>query len=54
MISNVFYGADRVVIAGTRSEKSFCFQAILLVKYGVIVLVISPIIALIEDQVSQT
>lgn len=54
VISDVFHGADIVVIAGTRSGKSLCFQAIPLVKYGAIVLVILPTIALMENQVSLT
>lgn len=53
MISNIIHGADVdiVVIAGTGSGKSLCFQAIPLVNHGAIVLAISLTIALMEGQV---
>lgn len=54
MISIIFYGSNMVLIAGIGFGKSFCFQAIPLVKYGIIVLVILLTITLMKDQVSPT
>ena len=46
-------GVDVVVYADTSLEKSFPFQAISMAKIRAIVLVISIIVALIEDQIDE-
>lgn len=43
-------GYDTVVLAGTRSRKSLLFQTLSIIKKNIIVLVIMPILALMEDQ----
>lgn len=49
-ISEILNGADMVVNAGTGFGKSLCFQALPIMRMGAIVLVITPTIALMEDQ----
>lgn len=43
-------GCDTVILAGTRSGKSLLFQALFIIKINIIVPVIMPILALMEDQ----
>jgi len=50
-IQSVLEGHDIIVRAGTASGKSFVFQAMAMAKPKAIVLVISPLIALMENQV---
>lgn len=52
VILDALNGADSVVKAGTGSGKSLAYQGIPIVNDNAIVLVISPTIALIKDQVS--
>ena len=44
-------GKDIVVVAGTGSGKSIVFQGMCLFREGAVVLVISPLLSLMEDQV---
>ena len=53
VILDILKGVDVVVHVGTSSGKSLPFQAIPTVKIGAIVLVVSPTVALIEDQVDE-
>ena len=45
-------GYDVSVVAATSDGKSFCYQLLALVASGKCVLVVSPLVALIADQVS--
>lgn len=45
-------GYDVSVVAATSDGKSFCYQLLALVALGKCVLVVSPLVALIADQVS--
>lgn len=45
-------GYDVSVVAATSDGKSFCYQLLALVALGSCVLVVSPLVALISDQVS--
>ena len=45
-------GHDVSVVAATSDGKSFCYQLLALVALGRCVLVVSPLVALIADQVS--
>jgi len=47
----VVQGKDVVVSSGTGSGKSLVFQGLTLLKENAIVLVISPLISIMEDQV---
>ena len=44
-------GKDTMVRAGTGAGKSLCYQGLTLLRPGATVLVVSPLIALMEDQV---
>lgn len=46
-------GYDVSVIAAISDGKSFCYQLLALVALGSCVLVVSPLVSLITDQVSQ-
>ena len=50
-IQSILEGHDIIVRVGTAGGKSFVFQAMVLAKPKAIVLVISPLIALMENQV---
>jgi ATP-dependent helicase YprA (DUF1998 family) len=50
-IQSILEGRDVIVRVGTAGGKSFTFQAMALSKPKAIVLVISPLIALMENQV---
>ena len=52
IINTVLEGNDTIALLPTGGGKSICFQVSALAKEGVCI-VISPLIALIEDQVSQ-
>ena len=54
MINTIYEYKDIVVSAGTGSGKSLPYTLILLIKPGAIVLVLSPTIALMNDQVWNT
>ncbi|TMC17592.1 MAG: DEAD/DEAH box helicase [Chloroflexi bacterium] len=49
----VIQGRDVLVRAGTGAGKSLCFQALALLRPGAIVLVVSPLVGLMENQVIQ-
>ncbi len=51
MIDTVYKKKDVVISAGIGSGKSLPYQLIPLIKEGAIVLVVSPTIALMTDQV---
>lgn len=51
-IQSILEERDIIIRVGTAGGKSFVFQAMALVKPKAIVLVISPLIALMENQVS--
>lgn len=53
IILEILKVVDVAVHAGTSSEKSLPFQAILMVKIEAIILVISPMVALMEDQLDE-
>lgn len=53
VILDILKGVDVAVHAGTSSGKSLPFQAIPTVKIGAIVLVVSPTMALMKDQVDE-
>ncbi len=53
VILDILNGFDVAVHAGISSGKSLPFQAISRVKIGAIILVVSPTVALIEDQVDK-
>lgn len=46
-------GYDVSVVAATSDGKSFCYQLLALVSLGQCILVVSPLVALIADQVRQ-
>lgn len=50
----VIKGRDVMVRAGTGAGKSLCFQALALLRPGATVLVISPLVGLMENQVIQS
>jgi superfamily II DNA helicase RecQ len=50
-IQSILEGHDIIVRVGTASGKSFVFQAMALAKPKAIVLVISPLVALMQNQV---
>lgn len=52
-ILNILKGVDVAFYANTSSRKSLPFQAISTVKIGMIVLVVSPTVALMEDQLDE-
>jgi len=49
----VIQGRDVMVRAGTGAGKSLCFQALALLRPGATVLVVSPLVGLMENQVIQ-
>ena len=51
-ISAALAGRDAIVLLPTGSGKSLCFQLVPLLSAGGVVLVISPLLALMEDQVA--
>ncbi len=53
VILDILNGFDIAVHAGTSSRKSLPFQAIPRVKIRAIVLVVSPTVTLMEDQVDK-
>lgn len=53
IILDILKGVDVAVYASTSSGKSFPFQAIPTVKIGTIVLMMSPTVTLIENQVDK-
>ena len=53
VILDILKRVDVAVHAGISSGKSLPFQAIPIVKLGAIVLLVSPTIALMEDQVDE-
>jgi superfamily II DNA helicase RecQ len=50
-IQALLHGNDVVISASTGSGKSLVFQALALAKPGAIVLVVSPLLSLMDDQV---
>ena len=50
----VIQGRDVMVRAGTGAGKSLCFQALALLRPGATVLVVSPLVGLMENQVIQS
>lgn len=53
VILNILNKVDVAIYAGTSLEKSLLFQAIFIVKIGVITLIVLPTMVLIEDQVDK-
>ena len=51
VVETLLNGSDMIIIAGTGSGKSLVFQSMIFAFPEVVVLVISPLIALMEDQV---
>ena len=54
VILDILKGVNIIVHVGTSSGKSLPFQAILTIKIGAIVLLISSTMALIEDQINDS
>jgi superfamily II DNA helicase RecQ len=54
VVKRLLDGSDMIIIAGTGSGKSLVFQSMMFAFPGAVVLVVSPLIALMEDQVHRT
>jgi superfamily II DNA helicase RecQ len=51
VVKTLLDGSDMIIIAGTGSGKSLVFQSMMFAFPEAVVLVVSPLIALMEDQV---